>query len=366
MSARRSTRGGGSVYRHDSRDLWVGQVTLGGKRRRVYGATKGEARQKLNTLLGAGTEAVRRRVTVGALLDTWLHRDVAGKGLAPATLENHRRCVETWTAAVGHIEASRLTVRDVEAVLDVRGGARGSLIKLRNVLSQALDAGMRRGDVTRNVATLAVLPADAPGPVRRTALRPDEARALLDVLTQERNGALYAVSLLCGLRPGEAAGLLWDDVDLDAGTLTVAHAVRLEGGRPVVTEALKTRRARRTLAMPATLTAMLSDHRRSQAAERLAARRWDDPRLVFASANGTPLHPSNVRRELSLLCERAGLPVVSPNELRHSCASLLSDQGVPLEQIADALGHTTTRMLEATYRHRLRRVIDVTAEVRWA
>ena len=48
----------------------------------------------------------------------------------------------------------------------------------------------------------------------------------------------------------------------------------------------------------------------------------------------------------------------TPNELRHSAASLLSAAGVPLEEIADVLGHTSTRMLEQHYRHQVKPSID--------
>ena len=50
----------------------------------------------------------------------------------------------------------------------------------------------------------------------------------------------------------------------------------------------------------------------------------------------------------------------SPNELRHSAASLLVDAGVPLQEVADLLGHVNVRMLASTYRHKVRSVVDVT------
>ena len=86
---------------------------------------------------------------------------------------------------------------------------------------------------------------------------------------------------------------------------------------------------------------------------------------MFASPTGRVLDPSNMRRELAAICRRAQVPAVRPNELRHSCASLLSDEGVPNEEIADLLGHTTTRMVHQTYRHRLRPVVDIAARARW-
>ena len=47
-----------------------------------------------------------------------------------------------------------------------------------------------------------------------------------------------------------------------------------------------------------------------------------------------------------------------PYELRHSCTSLLSAAGVPLEQIADILGHRGVRMTAEVHRHRIDPVID--------
>ncbi len=73
------------------------------------------------------------------------------------------------------------------------------------------------------------------------------------------------------------------------------------------------------------------------------------------------MSPSNLRRDLARLTVAAGLGRWSPNELRHSAASLLSASGVPLEQIADVLGHTDTRMLLKHYRHPISRTIDAAA-----
>ncbi|MGC8472583.1 MAG: tyrosine-type recombinase/integrase [Acidimicrobiales bacterium] len=63
-------------------------------------------------------------------------------------------------------------------------------------------------------------------------------------------------------------------------------------------------------------------------------------------------------KRLARLCATAGIDRITPYELRHSAASLLSDAGVPIETVADLLGHTTTQMLENVYRHRVRKVID--------
>jgi integrase len=76
---------------------------------------------------------------------------------------------------------------------------------------------------------------------------------------------------------------------------------------------------------------------------------------VFTTEVGTPIDPSNLRRTTKALCEDAGVDPVSPNELgRLTATSLLYDAGMNLDEIAELLGHKSTWMLEAHYRHRVR------------
>jgi integrase len=82
---------------------------------------------------------------------------------------------------------------------------------------------------------------------------------------------------------------------------------------------------------------------------------WLDRGLVFTTEVGTPIDPSNLRRTAKSPCEDAGVEPVSPNEKgRHTAASLVNDAGMSLEEIGELLGHKSTRMLEAHYRHQVR------------
>ncbi|MFG1700965.1 tyrosine-type recombinase/integrase [Nonomuraea sp. NPDC049309] len=61
--------------------------------------------------------------------------------------------------------------------------------------------------------------------------------------------------------------------------------------------------------------------------------------------------------------KRAGLGTTwSPRELRHSFVSIMSDQGVPIETIADLVGHAGTSVTEKVYRHQLKPVITKGAQ----
>src|SRR5207248_2376455 len=129
---------------------------------------------------------------------------------------------------------------------------------LRAVLRRALGQALRWGLVSRNVATL-VDPPHVERPELH-ALDPDQAGRLLAAVRGDRLEALYAVALALGLRQGEALGLRWQDIDLDAGTLSVRVALqRVRGDRPRLVEP-KTRQSRRTLPLPAPIIPQLRAH----------------------------------------------------------------------------------------------------------
>ncbi|MFC4049997.1 tyrosine-type recombinase/integrase [Actinomadura syzygii] len=96
------------------------------------------------------------------------------------------------------------------------------------------------------------------------------------------------------------------------------------------------------------------------AAKKAAGKAWQEHGLVFASRVGTPLDSHNVRRGFRRMLANAGLPAAewTPREMRHSFASLLSDSGVALEDIARLCGHSGTAVTEAVYRLQIRPVIE--------
>jgi integrase len=180
-----------------------------------------------------------------------------------------------------------------------------------------------------------------------------QARAVLEATRDDRLHAAYLVMLLLGLRPGEALGLPWEAVDLDSGAVRIDQALKVERGTQVVIGPLKTRGSRRTLALPAPVVDALRIHRQRQREERMASPVWEESGLVFTTTVGTAADPGNFRRIFGRAAERAGLGHWHPHELRHSAVSLLSAAGLRLEDVADVVGHVTTRMTHEVYRHQV-------------
>jgi integrase len=249
--------------------------------------------------------------------------------------------------AFGNRKVVALRPNDIEDVLQAmaaHGYSARTMSLTLNMARRILRFGERRGVVIRNVAAI-VEPVR--GPVRtRGSITPDEARALLAAARTHRLAGLFIVSLLLGLRPGEAAGLQWDAVDLDSTppTLTVEPSLRRTAGKTLSLTKPKTASNWRTLARV--------DQKRFQARERLAAgEKWSNPdRLVFTTNVGSSLHPSNVRQALQIVATKAGLGHMHPHLLRHAAASLMSDAGVRLEDIADTLGHRSVTITADIYR----------------
>lgn len=166
-----------------------------------------------------------------------------------------------------------------------------------------------------------------------------------------------------GARTEELRALTCDHVDLYGHanqsppalpSISVWHWVRDDGDT-------KTKKSRRTLAMPTRCVVALRLHRlRQREIKRRRAEHWQENGLVFASNVGTELDSHNVRRAFRNVVDAAGLQGSdwTPREMRHSFVSLLSDSGVAIEDIARLVGHRGTAVTETVYRHQIRPVME--------
>lgn len=346
--------GSGGQTRQRPNGLWEGRyVGADHRRHSVYGKTRREAQERLRAALTAADHGIRpavSRVTVGAWLEEWLSTSVEQR-CRPATIASYRATVRLYIApAIGRIPLSKLTPEDVQRMLARLG--RGDLSATTvhyayAVLRIALGRALKSGKVVRNVATLVDPPAASHPELR--PLSADEARTFLESIEGTRQEPLYVVAISLGLRQGELFGLRWQDVDIDAGTLTVRHTLRV--GTDELAEP-KTDRSRRTLRLSPAVVAILRSHKARQAAERLAAgSRWRDLGFVFASPHGSPLDSSNVTHAFQAALARLGLPRQRFHDLRHAFATLQLEDGEELAVISRMLGHANFSTTANVYAH---------------
>ncbi len=356
--------GSGSVYQEGVRSgksgRWVAQIKVDDKYRRTYHPSEAKAKRALRTMLAGleqGDVIADGNMTLGELLERWRTKVLPAQNLSPATRDNYHWATNVLIDDLGSTRLRKLNADLVEAAFETRAAAgmhQSSFIKIRSVLGRALDYAQRRGLVTSNIARIVELPAEAERTEEGRAMTPEQARALLAHTAGHPLHAYWAIMLYLGLRPGETAGLTWPDIDLTNNVLHVRRSLKIEQKKLVVDERLKTTRSRRSLDIPTPLADILREHRQRQDDQRNAAgSTWstEHGQLVFTTANGTAHHPRNIARTLTAATQKLGYGHWHPHELRHTAASLMSEAGIPIETIADQLGHDGTRMTLLIYRH---------------
>lgn len=218
------------------------------------------------------------------------------------------------------------------------------------VLHSALDQALKWGMVLRNVTELVELPRQTKREMH--CLSPEEARRFLEAAKGTRWEALFSLMLTTGLRPGEALGLRWTDVDLDNSRLHVQRTlVRVPGQRGWRLEEPKTNRSRRVVPLPKNVVQDLKAHRKRQLEEKLRATDYIDHGFVFAASNGEPLSERNLVRSFKPLLNKAGLPDIRLYDLRHTCATLLLSAGENPKIVSERLGHASVTLTLDTYSH---------------
>lgn len=346
--------GEGSIYqRKDGR--WSGSLSVGrGKRKHFLGTSRASVSRKLTVALKArddGLPVIDERQTVSKFLNSWLLSKV--KSTRPGTVRGYESKIRVHVIpALGAVTLVKVTPQRLQSFFNeklARGLSPQTVHHIRAILRAALGDALKWGLVARNAAELVDPPRVPHEEIR--PLAPAEAQALLDAVKGNRLEALYSVAIALGLRQGEALGLRWEDVDFDAGSLSVRQSLQRIGGAFQFVEP-KTARSRRTLALPVVAATALREHRRRQLEERLAAGpMWQDHALVFTRANGLPLHGSNVTREFQRMLERAGLRRLRFHDMRHACASLLIAQGVHPRVVMETLGHSQIGITMNLYSH---------------
>jgi integrase len=254
---------------------------------------------------------------------------------------------------LGDVKLSHLTPAHIRALYREKiasGLAATSVQRIHALLHKALKEAVNDGLIPRNVTDAVKAPRQQRKEMK--TFTPEQAHAFLDAAKDDRLGALYVVAIHTGVRQGELFGLRWEDVDLEAGTLSVHRTLSSAKGGPTFTTP-KSDKARRVRLTPQA-TAALRDHRKRQLEERMRlAGLWQDHGLVFCSTVGTPLSRHNIyNRSFKPLLERAGLPrTFRFQDLRHTFATLMASSGGHAKVVQEMLGHATTSITLDLYSH---------------
>ncbi|MFC4014787.1 tyrosine recombinase XerC [Nonomuraea purpurea] len=178
---------------------------------------------------------------------------------------------------------------------------------------------------------------------------PEQTSAFLAYARRDRLFALYRLIAVRGLRRGEGVGVRWPDVIFEKGRIGVHWQITQLGWDPIQGTP-KTDASDREIAVDAETMAILKEHKKRQARERLAAGQdWVDSGFVFTDEIGRPLHPQQVTDRFYWLCYQAGLPPIRLHDLRHGAATAMLAAGVDIKIVQETLGHKSSAFTRDTY-----------------
>ncbi|WP_166741786.1 tyrosine-type recombinase/integrase [Cumulibacter soli] len=285
---------------------------------------------------------------VSVLLTYWA-REIEESDLAPDTkrlyLGTLRREI---TPALGNLVIREVTVARVEAFLRAVKATKTVHVArtAQKVLSSVWAVAARLGATDRNIVkdtSPVAVPAKAV-----QALTAQDVRAIRDGLRTDKKARaadlpdVVDMFAATGLRISEVLGVRWDDVDLDAGTVTPRMRVqRIKGQGLHLTDRLKTKGKRATLQLPSFALDMLLRRRIEQSAP-------NPHNVVFPSLRGTLRDVSNMERQWRDARTRLGYGWVTPHTFRKTVATIVAN-ALDARAAASQLGHTTSATTERHY-----------------
>jgi integrase len=237
---------------------------------------------------------------------------------------------------------------------------------IRDALRAALGNAVAEELIGRNAASVVRLP--TPRKPKRSFWSVEEARAFLESARNDHDPlyAAYVLVLVLGLRRGEALGLTWEDINLDAAEIAVTWQLQRSRGQLHHRET-KTPGSEATLPLPGICLTALKLRAEHQARDRSAAGDvWQDSSLVFTTTLGTPYEPRNFARHFALRCTKAGVRYIKVHDTRRTCGSLLAALDVHPRVAMQILRHSKiaitmeiyTEVPDAQTRDALRRLGD--------
>lgn len=368
VSKRRNRQGATSGYQVT---VQVPDAATGGKRRVVVGTylrrkEADVAERKARIAIDAGTFALEpasppKVVTVADAVGIWL--DVKRMTLRANTINGYEVAIaHHLLPELGDRDLTTLTHDDVQGMVNrwhSDGKGAQTISRAVMILRGALDRQVRAGVLAANPAAGVVKPSPK-GRKELTVWTDDETGRFLAAAEADRLAPFWYLTLLEGMRRGEALGLRWSDLHWsdDEGTCvaTISRTVvpdLTHGGATLVQDGLaKTRSSRRSVLLTGPTVAVLRAHRDRQRFERQSLEDvWTAGDAIITTTVGSIPNPTTIKTRLRELIEAAGVPPVTTHQLRHMSATRMLRAGISAALVADKLGHSDISTTVGTYGH---------------
>lgn len=294
--------------------------------------------------------------------DKWFD-EYASVHLAPRTVARYKTLYERINKALGHLKISMVQPHHLMAFyknlaedginLKTGKGLSPKTINhhhrlISSIMSTAVTWQVIDSNPCERVKPPKVEPKEA------KYLDEDDLKRLLKLLETEEIKYQTAIMLFIdtGMRRAEACGLEWSDIDFTKGTINIVRNSLYLSSKGIYEGKTKTESSKRTIAVSKNVLALLKKYKRWYDSERLKlGDLWEGEGRVFIQWNGKPIHPDTFTQWFHDFVEKHNLPEVSIHSLRHTSATMLIANGVPLRNVSERLGHAKMSTTSDIYTH---------------
>ena len=289
----------------------------------------------------------------------WL--EIAKGRLAVATYSSYAAMIKKPVGP--YFRQRNLTLRELEArhlqmfySEMLRKVKPNTVIHYHAIIHSALKYAMKTDMVPQNVA----MKVDRPrkNSFQPTFLDAEQMQKLFEIVKGTRLELPVLVAAFYGLRRGEVLGLKWDAIDFNRGTLTIKRTVTeatIDGTMKIIEQdSAKTKSSLRTLPLVGSFRDYFQKVKEAQELNKKVCGNcynYDYDGYVFVNELEERMRPDYLTEYFPKYIAKHGVPKMRFHDLRHSCASLLLANGVPLKQIQEWLGHSDFSTTANIYAH---------------
>lgn len=339
MTKRRGNHEGS--FRQRSNGTWECAIMIGYKAtgardmKYFYGATKAEARKKMQTYLDARDRGMD--VDTDYKLSDWIEvfMELHSPNIKPVTVENYRYTAKLINKHLGDKSIRKIRPMDVEMLLlrlKEEGRSDSALSQVRGLLYSVMHKAVGNNLIINNPVAYAPKLRKRP-PTEKAVYSKEEYRILMEKLPHNLIGHSLRILLFCGIRTQELLALTPEKIAPDGSEIYIRQAVSMERGHVTISTP-KSYDSVRTIAVP------------SVARESALFLRNTQNHFVWQSpVDDIPVNPSTFRK-LYRECLQSipGIRYLPPHNCRHSYVSLLVAEHVELPVAQALVGHSTQLM----------------------
>lgn len=319
---------------------------------------------KAQTLRGETKSIENDNLTVAQWLDIWYETN--HKKWKPATATQRESFIRLQLKPlIGHVKLNKLDKLTYQRLfLDklVDKYKPSTIRSFHVIMRTAINAAIEEEILLRNKLAGAVLPTKREGISDDNFLSPDQLNVFLKTVEENEDithSTLFRLLAYTGMRKGEALGLQWNNIDFDNRTIEI---IKHRGSHGI--GSTKTQNSERTIKVDEIVIFQLKAYHKALKQVLLKYGQKIEPStFIFLSLNtGEPLAPTGVNANFNRMVTLAKLPKTTVHGLRHTHATILLNNGIPVKAIAERLGNTP-EMIHTVYGHVLKELEDKTVNV---